>query len=68
MENCRKNFYYETSDGGIGHASGYLYDLRTRINGDINDMSINLTIWEGRDTTGRIVAKRTDGEWKFMDD
>ena len=65
MENCNKDYYYATSDGGGGVAVACLYDWIKVLDGQFNDMSINLTIWEGRDTTGTIVAERIDGEWRF---
>lgn len=68
MENYNKDFYVVTSDGRGNVAVGYLEGLIDGLNRSYSDMSINLTIWEGRFTTGAIVAERIDGEWHFTDD
>lgn len=68
MENGNKDYYIVSSVGNPAAAVGYLSGLIKGLDRQFDDMSINFTIWEGRDTTGAIVAERIDGEWSFMDD
>lgn len=68
MENGNKDYYIVPSVGKPEAAVAYLQGLIEGLDRQFDDMSINFTIWEGRDTTGAIVAERIDGEWSFMDD
>jgi len=68
MGNDNKDFYIATSDGRTGAAKAYLYGLIESLDRNYKDMSINLTVWEGQDPTGTIVAERIDGEWCCTDD
>lgn len=69
MKNNYKDYYIVTSDGRPGQAAvGYLDGVIDILKRDYKDKSINLTIWEGRNPTGVIVAERIDGEWRITDE